>query len=144
MTTKKMRKPKKRKRAGIEKVLLPIGVRALAFFVFAGTGVGQIQPPATPQNGPTTTRSIEGVVTDAKRVPVSEAVVLLKDTKTLQVRSYLARKNGQYHFYGLSSDVNYELRAEREDMTSKPKIVSVFDSHKLVVLNLKLDKKKKP
>ena len=102
-----------------------------------------MQAPVTPQNGVPTTRSIVGVVTDAKKVPVAGAVVLIKDTKTLQVRSYLAQNNGKYHFLGLSSDVNYELRAQQGDMTSKPKMVSVFDSHKIVTLNLKLDKKKK-
>jgi hypothetical protein len=69
-------------------------------------------------------------------------VVLLKDSKTLQVRSYVAQQDGKYHFYGLSTDVNWQLRAEADGMTSKTKMVSVFDSHSKVRLNLKLDKKK--
>jgi hypothetical protein len=75
---------------------------------------------------------------------VPDAVVLLKDTKTLQVRSFIAQKNGKYHFYGLSTDINYEVRAEAHGMTSPTKTVSVFDSHKVVLLNLKLKKKFKP
>lgn len=78
---------------------------------------------------------------DAHNSPVSRAVVLLKDTKTLQVRSYLAQENGKYHFYGLSSDINYELRAQANGLTSPIKTVSVFDSHQIVKLNLKLKKK---
>ncbi len=106
---------------------------------------GQIQAPVTPQagSGAVSLRSIEGVVTDASKTPVPNAVVLLKDTKTLQVRSYLAQKDGRYHFYGLSSDVNYEVRAQGGNMMSKVKTVSVFDSHALVKLDLKLNKKKK-
>lgn len=69
--------------------------------------------------------------------------MLLKDTKTLQVRSYLAQTDGKYHFFGLSSDVNYEVRAQQGERISKTRIVSVFDSHEVVVLDLKLDKKKK-
>ncbi|MBV9033285.1 MAG: carboxypeptidase regulatory-like domain-containing protein [Acidobacteriaceae bacterium] len=80
---------------------------------------------------------------DAHDSPVPHAVVLLKDTKTLQVRSYLAQKDGKYHFYGLSSDINYELRAQANGLTSPIKTVSVFDSHRLVKLNLKLKKKLK-
>ncbi len=74
---------------------------------------------------------------------VSGAFVLLKDTKTLQIRSYIAQSDGHYHFYGLSTDINYELRAESNGLTSKTKLVSVFDSHKVVRLNLKLVKKLK-
>ena len=104
---------------------------------------GQIQAPVTPQSGPTTTRSIEGLVSDLNGMPIANAVVLLKDTKTLQVRSYLASKDGRYHFFGLSSDINYEVRAQSGGMTSKSKTVSVFDSHKVIKLNLKVTKKKK-
>ena len=69
--------------------------------------------------------------------------MLLKDAKTLQVRSFIAQQDGKYHFYGLSTDVNWQLRAEADGMTSKTKTVSVFDSHSKVLLNLKLDKKKR-
>ncbi len=75
--------------------------------------------------------------------PVPKAVVLLKDTKTLQVRSFIAQPDGKYHFYGLSTDINYELRAEANGMTSPNKMVSVFDSKRTVHLNLKLKKKMK-
>lgn len=123
---------------------LPLIVRLLLVLTFISLAFGQIQAPVTPQNGTAiTTRTIEGMVIDAHKVPVANAVVLLKDTKTLQVRSYLAHGDGHYHFYGLSSDINYELRAQQGDLMSKPKTVSVFDSHKVVHLNLKLNKKKK-
>ncbi len=95
-----------------------------------------------PANGTRiTTRSIQGRVLTKSGQAVPGAVVLLKDSKTLQVRSYIAQNDGQYHFFGLSSDVNYSLRAENQDLTSKDKMVSVFDSHKVVTLNLKLVKK---
>ncbi len=90
----------------------------------------------------TTTRSIEGRVLSNSGAPVAGAVVLIKDSKTLQVRSYIAQEDGRYHFYGLSTDVNYSLRAEDKEMTSKTKNVSVFDSHRQVKLDLKLDKKR--
>jgi len=68
--------------------------------------------------------------------------VLLKNGKTLQVRSFIAQEDGKYHFYGLSSDVNYEVRAQANGMTSKTRNVSVFDSHKIVRVNLKVNRKK--
>ena len=103
--------------------------------------VGQMQPPVAPPRGSeSVTRSIEGLVLTKEAAPVPGATVLLKDTKTLQVRSYIAQPDGRYHFFGLSTDINYELRAQSNGMTSPVKTVSVFDSHKIVKLDLKLTK----
>jgi Carboxypeptidase regulatory-like domain len=109
----------------------------------AALGQSQMQAPVTGPAGTPITRSIEGTVLDAHDSAVPHAVVLLKDTKTLQVRSYLAQNDGRYHFYGLSSDINYELRAQANGLTSPVKTVSVFDSHRVITLNLKLKKKLK-
>lgn len=134
---------KKRKRTGTSlSSILTLRPALLGGFLSA-VATAQIQAPVTPPSGAATTRSLRGVVTDDHKNPVSDAVVLLKDTKTLQVRSYLVKKDGAYHFYGLSSDINYEVRAQAGDLKSKPKTVSVFDSHKIVELNLKLNRKKK-
>ena len=108
----------------------------------AALGGFQAQAPVASQNSGTT-RSIQGMVVNGSGFPISGAVVLLKDTKTLQVRSYIAQADGKYQFFGLSSDINYQLRAEAHGFTSKTKTVSVFDSHKVVKLDLKVDKKRK-
>ena len=76
--------------------------------------------------------------------PVAGAIVQIKDSKTLQVRSYIAQKDGRYQFWCLSNDVNYELRAMAQGLTSKTKTVSVFNSRSRVTLDLKLTKKFKP
>lgn len=102
-----------------------------------------MQAPVAPPAGGPTTRSIEGLVLDKAGAAVAGAIVLLKDGKTLQVRSYVAQSDGKYQFFGLSTDVNYQLRAQAKGWTSPVKTVSVFDSHKLVKLNLKLKKELK-
>jgi hypothetical protein len=98
----------------------------------------QDQPSVSPK-----TRSIEGTVLDRAGSPVPGAVVLLKDLKTLQVRSFIAQNDGKYHFYGLSSDINYQVRAQANDVISPIKNISVFDSHSRIVVNLKLKKTRK-
>lgn len=117
----------------------------ISFLVLLGTlassGYPQAQTPVVSQPGEATTRSIEGTVLSGAGSPVGGAIVLLKDTKTLQIRSFIAQNDGKYHFYGLSTDIDYQLRAESNGMTSPTKTVSVFDSHKIVKLNLKLKKK---
>ena len=109
------------------------------------------QAPPPPAPAPDTTlpssassRTIEGTVLSEEGAPVPGAIVQIKDQKTLQVRSYIAQKDGKYQFWGLSNDVNYEVRAMAGGLASKIKTVSVFNSHSKVKLDLKLKKKFKP
>ena len=102
-----------------------------------------MQTPVAPRRGESLTSSIQGTVLNKDGSPVPQATVLLKDGKTLQVRSYIAQADGKYYFFGLSTDIDYELRAQANGMTSPTKTVSVFDSHKLVKLDLKLKNAKK-
>ncbi|MBV8551841.1 MAG: carboxypeptidase regulatory-like domain-containing protein [Acidobacteriaceae bacterium] len=113
-----------------------------ALALLACAALGFSASPETPFVGqtPGVTRAIEGTVLSEQGSPVPGAIVLLKNTKTLQIRSYIAT-DGTYHFFGLSTDVNYQLRAQANGMTSKTKTVTVFDSHKVVKLDLKLDRK---
>jgi hypothetical protein len=69
-------------------------------------------------------------------------VVQLKNTKTLQIRSFLSQQDGTYYFHGLSPDIDYELTARTDDAASGTKTLSSFDSRKEAVINLKLNPKK--
>ncbi len=86
------------------------------------------------------TRTVQGSVTDAKDRAVDGAVVQLKNTKTLQIRSFITKEQGSYYFHGLSPDVDYELKAEYQGGVSPSKTLSSFDSRKKAVINLKLNK----
>ncbi|MDE3196168.1 MAG: carboxypeptidase regulatory-like domain-containing protein [Acidobacteriota bacterium] len=83
-------------------------------------------------------RSVTGVVTDAGGQAVPGAQVLLKNMKTLQVRSFIAKEKGEYFFNGLSTDVDYELRAQAQGHSSSPHTLSTFDSRKEATINLQL------
>src|SRR5271168_878900 len=85
----------------------------------------------------TTTRTVEGLVTNAAKQPVANAVVQLKNTKTLQIRSFITQGDGSYHFAGLGMDVEYKLKAEYEGKASSWKTLSVFNSKKTPVIDLK-------
>lgn len=84
-------------------------------------------------------RSVQGVVRSASGALVEGAVVQLKNTKTLQVRSFISGRDGAYHFYGLSTNIDYELKAEHQGASSPVRTLSVFDSRKKAVINLKLE-----
>lgn len=88
----------------------------------------------------TSTRAVEGRVLSAGGQPVPGAVVQLKDTKSLQIRSFITQEDGKYHFAGLSTNTDYELKAEHTGSTSGSKTLSSFDSHKTTVIDLKLKK----
>lgn len=85
-----------------------------------------------------TEKSVSGVVTDASGSPVAGAVVQLKNTKTLQVRSFIAKENGEYYFHGLSTDVDYELKADSNGKSSGSRTLSSFDSHAEATVNLQV------
>ena len=91
-----------------------------------------------------TERIVQGTVTDADGKTLEGAVVQLKDNRTLEVRSFIAQKEGSYHFSGLKIDNDYQLEARYNGMTSGWKTLSIFDTRKEPVINLKLDKKEKP
>ena len=94
------------------------------------------------KNQDTTTRNLAGVVTDAGGQHAAKAVVQLKNTKNLQIRSFITQEDGSYHFMGLSADVQYQVKAERDGVASSWKTLSVFNSKKTPVINLKLKSKK--
>ncbi len=89
-----------------------------------------------------TTRSVQGTVTAADDSLVNGAVVQLKNTKTLQIRSFITKDDGTYHFYDLSPDIDYQLKADYQGASSNTKTLSSFDSRRQTVLNLKLNPKK--
>ncbi len=87
-----------------------------------------------------TTRTVEGKVTNSENQPVTSAVVQLKNTKTLQIRSFITQEDGTYHFAGLGADVEYQLKADRDGASTSWKTLSIFNSKKTAIINLKLKK----
>jgi len=88
-------------------------------------------------------RTVQGVVRSADGQAVNGAVVQLKDTKTLQIRSFITKENGSYYFHGLNTDTDYELRADYSGASSKERTLSSFDTRKQPVVNLILEPAKK-
>ena len=88
-----------------------------------------------------TVRSLQGQVVDPDDKPAVGAVVQLKDTRTLQVRSFITQDNGEYRFSGLRADTDYEVKADFNGMTSDNKRLSNFDQRKIATVNIKLNRK---
>ena len=88
-------------------------------------------------------RTVHGTVLDKSENPVASAVVYLKNVRTLAVKTYISDHAGEYRFSGLDPNVDYEIHAEDDKMTSNTRTVSSFDSRKEIVVSLKLDRAKK-
>ncbi len=88
-------------------------------------------------------RTVSGVVKDASDSFVEGAIVQLKNKKTDEIRSFITLQNGAYYFNGLSPNIDYEIRAASQGRVSRTKIVSVFDTRKKMIFNLKVEKVKK-
>jgi hypothetical protein len=104
----------------------------LFVLALAGLALGQ-KKGKEPQE-----KSVSGIVTDASGSPVPGAVVQLKNMKTLQIRSFIAKEMGEYFFMGLATDVDYEIKADANGKSSGTKTLSLFDSHAEAKVNLQV------
>jgi hypothetical protein len=87
-------------------------------------------------------RTVRGTVIDKDENPVETAVVYLKNLHSNDIVTHLSASDGQFRFSGLDLNVDYEIHAEHEGMSSSSHSVSNFDTRKEFVLTLKLDHKK--
>lgn len=85
------------------------------------------------------TRMLVGEVLDKGDAPIASAIVYLKNTKTLTVKTFITDKAGQYRFPGLSPNTDYEVYAEYKGKKSDTKTLSSFDSRTQPRINLRLD-----
>jgi len=83
-------------------------------------------------------RPVSGVVTDADGKPLEGAIVQLKNTRTLQVRSFITREKGDYYFAGLNKDVDYEVKAVMNGHASATRTLSSFDPKPVPILDLQI------
>jgi hypothetical protein len=89
-------------------------------------------------------RTVHGSVIDSSETPVPSGIVYLVNTKTQAVKTYIADETGNYRFSGLDPNVDYELHAEHDEMTSSTRTVSSFNSSRDIEVVLKLSRRKKP
>jgi Carboxypeptidase regulatory-like domain len=91
------------------------------------------------ENAESGVRAVEGIVSAADSAPVDGAVVQLKDTRTLQIRSFVTKEDGAYRFAGLSTNDEYEIRAEHNGASSTRRL-DIYDQRKVARINLRLSK----
>jgi hypothetical protein len=109
--------------------------RALTVLLLALPLLG-FTPHAAAQTGQ---KVVEGKVVGSSNQPQPGAIVYLKNTKSGDIKSFISVADGTYRFGQLSPDVDYEIWAEYNGRKSTTKMVSSFDSKKLLDYQLKVD-----
>jgi Carboxypeptidase regulatory-like domain len=83
-------------------------------------------------------RMLVGKVFGRQDQPIEKAIVYLKNTKTLVVKTYITDPDGGYRFPALSPNVDYEVYAEHNGARSDTKTLSAFDNRKLANITLRI------
>ena len=84
-------------------------------------------------------RVVQGKITDKSDALLKGAVVYLKDTQSLAVKSAITDDDGTYRFGQLSANTDYEIWAESNGKKSNTKAISSFDTKNTFYINLKID-----
>jgi hypothetical protein len=113
-------------------------IRTVLIFLLAIAAVS----PITARQKDSQVRTVHGGVLDKSDNIVNGGVVYLQNKKTQVIRTYISDEEGQYTFSGLDPNVDYDIHAELNGLTSATRTISSFDARKDIVLTLKLDKKK--
>jgi Carboxypeptidase regulatory-like domain len=87
-------------------------------------------------------RTVHGSVVDKDENPVGSSIVYLLNVRTQSIITRITDDTGTYRFSGLDPNVDYEIHAEHDDLSSPTRTVSSFDSRRDIELILKLSHKK--
>jgi hypothetical protein len=116
--------------------------RMLGFVALVALAASPIFAQDKPKGKESELRTVRGTVVDKSEAPVETAVVYLKNLRSQDIITHLSDSDGTFRFSGLDLNVDYEIHAEKEGMSSANRSVSNFDTRKEFVLTLKLDRKK--
>ena len=83
-------------------------------------------------------RTLTGHVLNSQNEPLQKAIVYLKNTKNLAIKTYITEPDGTFRFSGLSNNIDYEVYAEHDGARSDIKTLSGFDSRRQVNMTLKI------
>ncbi len=94
---------------------------------------------ASPAFAQHTEKMVQGKVHDQNGAVLANAIVYLKNTQSLDVKSYITEADGVYRFGQIASNVDYKLWAELQGKKSAVKTISSFDDKRHLFINLHID-----
>jgi Carboxypeptidase regulatory-like domain len=116
---------------------LKFGTRHLAIVTLVLL-LGTVAFAQESRKGQSGTRMLNGQVMGNGDAPLNKAIVYLKNTKTLALRTFITNADGNYRFPSLSPNVDYEVFAEFNGKRSDTKVLSSLDSRANPRINLRI------
>jgi hypothetical protein len=90
-----------------------------------------------------TSRTLTGAVTEkSSDKPIPDAIVYLKNTKTLAMKTYITQNDGSFRFPEVSNNTDYEIYAQKDGHKSSTKTLSQFDDRPKPLINLQINMNK--
>jgi hypothetical protein len=120
--TMKMRTSNKISSAMLALMLCTGSLSALSVFTMAA--------PRLEAQSATASRTVDGKVVGKGDAPLSGAVVYLKDTRSLNVKTFICDEEGKFHFGQVGQNTDYELWSEFNHVKSNNKTISSLDDKK--------------
>jgi Carboxypeptidase regulatory-like domain len=115
---------------------------ALSGTVLVLCGIALVATGQAEQRNSDRMRTLTGHVFGSQDEPVQKAIVYLKNTKTLAIKTYISDPDGSYRFSALSPNVDYEVYAELNGAHSDTKTLSAFDNRKQANITLRIHTQK--
>jgi Carboxypeptidase regulatory-like domain len=84
-------------------------------------------------------RTITGMVKDQNGNPIPGAIVQLKNMRTSKIVDFPTKDDGKFIFKELYMNIDYELTAKHDNITSPVKKVSIYDERKIIELTFRLE-----
>jgi len=104
-----------------------------------GVAAMQAQFPAPKKdNDKSRQKNLTGQVVDQDGKGLAEAVIYLKNKRTLDMQTHISDDKGAYRFSGLEPNTDFEVHAELKGASSARRTVSSFDDRKDVYLVLEI------
>ena len=94
--------------------------------------------PADGRVDPRAPKTLTGQVVDKEGKGLAQAVVYLKNERTLEIRTHIADGEGNYRFNGLNPEIDFSVHAEHRGASSSTRTVSSMDGKKDVYLVLEI------
>jgi hypothetical protein len=84
-------------------------------------------------------REVQGNVVSRSDAPLADAIVYLKNNRTMAIKTFITGKDGKFRFPSLVQNVDYTLYAERKGKRSDTRTLSEFDSRPSSTVNLRIE-----
>jgi hypothetical protein len=118
---------------------LPFALAGALLLLPAATLIAVLPATAAAEQHAPVERVVDGKVVGKTETAISGAVVYLKDSRSLTMKTYITDDAGHFHFGQLSQNTDYELWAVSNGTRSKSRTISSFDDKSGYNFTLKID-----